>query len=103
MNIFDEYIQQSDPQKREIAHAWQTAIGLQEVDGLKPSDFLLGVARRHIEGEISMEEAKSLIEAHYAQQGSSKCTYEEVAPNSPMNSEIDEYNRLRRPELYKDL
>ena len=103
MNIFDEYIQQSDPQKRERAHAWQTAIGLQEVDGLKPSEFLLGVARRHIEGEISMEEAQSLIEAHYAQQGSSECSYEEVAPESPINSEIDEYNRLRRPELYQDL
>ena len=103
MNIFDEYIQQSDPQKRERALAWQTAIGLQKVDGLEPSEFLLGVARRHIEGEISMEEAKSLIEAHYAEQGSLKCSYEEVAPNSPINCEIDEYNRLRRPELYKDL
>ena len=38
---FDEYIQQGEPQKRERGYAWQTAIGLQAVDGLKPSDYLI--------------------------------------------------------------
>lgn len=36
---FDEYIQQGEPQKREKGYAWQTAIGLQAVDGLKPSNI----------------------------------------------------------------
>ena len=50
---FDEYLKQSEPQKREKGYAWQTAIGLQAVDGLKPSDYLLETARRDIEGEIT--------------------------------------------------
>ena len=50
---FDEYIRQGDPQKKERAEAWRVAIGLQAVDGLKVSDYLLELARRNIEGEIS--------------------------------------------------
>ena len=40
MNDFEEYIRQSEPHKREKGYAWQTAIGLQAVDGLKPSEYL---------------------------------------------------------------
>ena len=46
---FDEYIRQGEPQKREKSYAWQTAIGLQAVDGLKPSDYLIETARKDIE------------------------------------------------------
>lgn len=49
---FDEYLQQGEPQKREKSYAWQTAIGLQAVDGLKPSEYLIETARKHIEGDI---------------------------------------------------
>lgn len=42
---FDEYIRQGDPQKKERAEAWRMAIGLQDVDGLKVSDYLLELAR----------------------------------------------------------
>ena len=31
---FDQYLLQGEPGKRDKAHAWKTAIGLQEVDGL---------------------------------------------------------------------
>ena len=44
---FESYIQQSEPQKREKGYAWQTAIGLQAVDGLKPSEYLIETARKH--------------------------------------------------------
>ena len=44
---FDEYIRQGEPQKREKGYAWQTAIGLQAVDGLKPSEYLIEPARRN--------------------------------------------------------
>lgn len=47
MQHFDEYIQQGEPQKREKGYAWQTAIGLQAVDGLKPSEYLIETARKH--------------------------------------------------------
>ena len=41
---FDEYIRQEEPHKREKGYAWQTAIGLQAVDGLKPSKYLYETA-----------------------------------------------------------
>ena len=46
---FDEYLRQGDPLKKERAEAWRVAIGLQAVDGLKVSDYLLELARRNIE------------------------------------------------------
>lgn len=65
MMNFDEYIRQSEPQKREKGYAWQTAIGLQAVDGLKPSDYLIETARKDIEGEITIDEAEQLIRSYY--------------------------------------
>lgn len=62
---FDEYIKQSEPHKREKGYAWQTAIGLQAVDGLKPSSYLIETARRDIEGEITIDEAEQLIKSYY--------------------------------------
>lgn len=65
MNDFEEYIRQGEPQKREKGYAWQTAIGLQAVDDLKPSEYLIQTARQHIEGDITIEEAKQLIDTYY--------------------------------------
>lgn len=62
---FDEYIRQSEPHQREKGYAWQTAIGLQAVDGLRPSDYLIETARRDIEGEITIDEAEQLIKSYY--------------------------------------
>lgn len=64
----DEYIRQGEPQEQERGRAWQTAIGLQEVDGLKTSHYLLETARRHIEGVITIGEAKQLIDSYYKSQ-----------------------------------
>lgn len=65
MMNFDEYIRQGEPQKRERGYAWQTAIGLQAVDGLKPSNYLIETARKDIEGEITIDEAEQLIKSYY--------------------------------------
>ena len=62
---FDEYIQQREPDKQERAYTWRTAIGLQAVDGLSTSDYLKETARRHIEGEITIDEARNLIQTYY--------------------------------------
>ncbi|WP_418210402.1 Fic family protein [Bacteroides zhangwenhongii] len=62
---FDEYIKQGEPQKREKGYAWQTAIGLQAVDGLKPSEYLIETARKHIEGDITIDEVQQLIKSYY--------------------------------------
>ena len=62
---FDQYIRQGEPDKREKAYAWSTAIGLQAVDGLQTSEYLLQTAQRHIEGEISIEEVRDLVKTYY--------------------------------------
>jgi len=61
MTDFEEYIRLSEPHKRKKGYEWQTAIGLQAVDGLKTSDYLLQTARQHIEGDITIEEVKQLV------------------------------------------
>ena len=55
-----EYLRAKEPGVREKAYAWKTAIGLQKVDGLTPTEYLVETARRNIEGEISIEEVKKL-------------------------------------------
>ena len=62
---FAEYMRESEPGKRDKGYAWHTAIGLQVVDGLKTSDYLLRTAVRNIEGEISFEEASALLQDYY--------------------------------------
>ena len=62
---FDSYILQSEPQKQENGKLWQTAIGFQQVDGLTPSKYLYETAKRNIDGEISIKEAKQLIDSYY--------------------------------------
>ena len=62
---FDRYYEAAEPGRRERAYAWATAIGLQDVDGLKPSEYLVSTAKRHIEGEISQDEARRLVDEYY--------------------------------------
>lgn len=62
---FDEYIRNGEPGKKEKASAWKTAIGLQAVDGLQTSEYLKDTAVKHIEGDISIDEVKSLINGYY--------------------------------------
>lgn len=62
---FDEYIRHGEPDRKEKASAWKTAIGLQAVDGLQTSDYLKETAARHIEGDISIDEVKALINGYY--------------------------------------
>lgn len=62
---FDEYIRQGEPSQREAAYEWGTAIGLQAVDGLKTSDYLNELARRNIEGEITIDEVEELLNSYY--------------------------------------
>lgn len=62
---FDEYIRQVEPFAQESANAWKTAIGLQQVDGLKPSSYLLETARKNIEGDITIDEVRQLLDSYY--------------------------------------
>ncbi len=62
---FREYIKDSEPSKRDKGYAWHTAIGLQAVDGLRTSEYLVRTAVRNIEGEITFEEANELLKSYY--------------------------------------
>ena len=74
---FDEYIRQGEPQKKARADAWRVAIGLQAVDGLKTSAYLQETARRNIEGDITIDEAKELVNQYYIK----KTTHDEGDAN----------------------
>lgn len=62
---FKEYLKESEPDKASKGYAWSTAIGLQAVDGLKPSKYLVDTAIQNIEGKITIKEAQNLIDIYY--------------------------------------
>lgn len=67
MDNFDEYLRQGEPNKAEKAKIWKTAIGLQDIDGLKPSAYLIEAAKQNIEGYLSIDEVKERIHNYYQQ------------------------------------
>ena len=79
---FDEYIRQGEPDKQQKARTWATAIGLQAVDGLETSAYLNDTAKRHIEGHITIDQARELIKSYYV---SKKCHTQ----NNDENEEAD--------------
>lgn len=89
---FDEYLRQSEPHRRERAESWKTAIGLQAVDGLKPSEYLVETAKRHIEENISMEEVRLLVDSCY--QGNARLDYRTSSTQVPDKSAINHPNLL---------
>lgn len=60
-----EYIIQGEPSRVEKTKTWETAIGLQDVDGLKPSEYLIKTAKEHIEGNIDLKEVENRINHYY--------------------------------------
>lgn len=64
-DIFEEYLREKEPQRKEKGYAWHTAIGLQAVDGLQTSQYLIDTAKKNIEGDITFEEADALIHSYY--------------------------------------
>ena len=64
-DFFEQYSREKEPNKYYKTYAWKTAIGLQKVDGLEPSDYLIKTAEQHIEGDISFDDAHKLITSYY--------------------------------------
>ena len=62
---FKEYLKELEPDKVSKGYLWSTAIGLQAVDGLKPSRYLIDTAIENIEGRITLEEAQNLVDRYY--------------------------------------
>lgn len=67
---FKEYMREAEPDKTGKGYAWSTAIGLQAVDGLKPSKYLIDTAIQNIEGKITFKEAQALIDNYYEEKPS---------------------------------
>ena len=110
MSEFDEYIRQGEPGRSEKAAAWQTAIGLQDVDGLKPSKYLIETAKKHIEGDITIDDVKSMLNSYYSSKGTrDEIEHErtEEADSSFLiaflrNLILGEHNELRNRSLHVD-
>lgn len=87
---FDEYIRQGKPAQRERAEAWSVAIGLQAVDGLQVSDYLLELARRNIEGGITIDEVIELLNERDAKKSRLKeyTSYTRVDAVDPIESKM---------------
>ena len=64
-----KYDKISEPQKSQKAQLWKTAIGLQAVDGLQTSEYLIDVAKQHIEGDITIDEAGHFLKEYYKAKG----------------------------------
>jgi fido (protein-threonine AMPylation protein) len=61
----EQYIRGQEPGAKDRAAIWQTAIGMQKVDGLTVSDYLVDTAQKHIEQQVDINEAKALIAEYY--------------------------------------
>ena len=82
---FKEYIEEKEPGKRDKAYAWHTAMGLQDVDGLKPSNYLVDTAIKNIEGEMTLDEAENLLHSYYEERTESSDDRTEEADKVALN------------------
>ena len=89
---FEEYIKLGEPDKYDMAYAWQTAVGLQDVDKLRPSEYLLSTARENIDGNISIDEVKKRITSYY----------EEAAHHVPEGTEEADKVSVHIAEILSD-
>lgn len=87
---FKEYIKASEPSKAIKGYAWSTAIGLQAVDGLKTSKYLIDKAIDNIEGKISIKEAQNLIDAYYEEKTEHKIGEERTEEADKVSARIAE-------------
>ena len=87
---FKEYLRESEPDKAHKGYAWSTAIGLQAVDGLKPSKYLIDTAIQNIEGKITMKEAQSLIDSYYEEKPANLSDDERTEEADKVSSRIAE-------------
>jgi hypothetical protein len=94
---FDEYIRQGEPEQQEKAGYWQTAIGIQTVDGLKVSSYLQDTARKHIEGELTIDEVNNLLDKHYKEKRARKAVLKEYETYTRVDSVNPVESRMGRP------
>ncbi|MDR1604383.1 MAG: Fic family protein [Gracilibacteraceae bacterium] len=84
----EKYEKQGEPEPSERSYNWKTAIGLQQVDGLKPSRYLIEIANANIEGKISIAEAEQFIADYYAHKPESAKTEERTEEADKVSGRI---------------
>ena len=83
-DIFAEFKDDPDPEVRQRASNWSFAIGLQDVDHLSVSQFLIDTAKRNIRGEITQAEVARLIEEYHSMGGRREGHYDiRSTPETP--------------------
>lgn len=85
---FEAYERAKEPHTRQKASDWRTAIGLQDVDGLKVSDYLKQTAAKHIEGDITIDEARNMIHDYYVSKDSHDKQDEETEEADKVSANI---------------
>ena len=65
MSQFDKYLKKNNSEEKKYCLYWLTSFGIQSVVNLKPSEFLLDLIVRHIEGEIDLKRVQTSINEHY--------------------------------------
>lgn len=107
---FKEYITIKEPSKKEKEYAWKSAIGLQMVDGLETSTYLKKVSNDNINGIITLDEAKSLIDNYYVENKDYNERVEEadkvsvriaiILSNNSFTFSLDEYINIHEYLFY---
>ena len=87
---FKKYLKESEPDKASKGYAWSTAIGLQAVDGLRPSRYLIDTAIQNIEGNITLKEAQNLINSYYEERPVHVSVDERTEEADKVSSRIEE-------------
>ena len=90
MNDFDKYYEAEEPGRRERAYGWATAIGLQDVDGLKASEYLIETAKQNIEGDITIAQVKDLLDSYYRSKSGRQSAEERTEEADKVSSRIAE-------------
>lgn len=87
-DLFEQYLKDVEGDKSDKTYLWSTAIGLQDVDGLRPSKYLLDVAIENIEGKITIKQAQELIDSYYKEKDNRSSDNERTEEADKVSSRI---------------
>jgi len=87
-DLFEQYLKDVEGDKSDKTYLWSTAIGLQDVDGLRPSKYLFDTAIENIEGKITIKQAQELIDSYYKEKDSRSSDKERTEEADKVSSRI---------------
>jgi fido (protein-threonine AMPylation protein)/DNA-binding CsgD family transcriptional regulator len=89
MGNFSGYKKVGEPAKQAKIENWRVAIGLQAVDGLSPSNYLVQLAHDNIDGKISADDVEKQISAYYKHNAPKTQTEQEKREADEVSSRIN--------------